>query len=173
MPIADWTKRDDWEVLYLAGQRMAGLAVVDVKLGSGLDVKKPKGGSKATIRDEGTPPSTLRITIKLNPTELETFQRQIPLLRPRSIGGARDPLEIGHPQARIWGIHVVTIGEIDAPQPETGELYIVTFDATEWAPGPKKVKASKKKPEDDSGWDVQKLINDNRPSRTGAAQKNF
>src|SRR5690606_39927556 len=53
-------------------------------LPSGLDIQKPKGGKKATIRDEGAPPAQLDIEVELLPEELQEFESHIPLLRPRS-----------------------------------------------------------------------------------------
>ena len=174
MPIPNWTKKNDWDALFIGGKRLPGIATVDVALGSGLDVKKPKGGGKATIRDEGTPPTELDVSLVMTHAELEQFEPMIPMLRPRAINGARGPLEIAHPQARMWGVNVVTCGPISAPHPETGDLYRLKFKLTEWVPTPKKMKTPPPtKPEDDGGWDVQKLINENRPSRTGAAQNNF
>jgi len=172
--IPNWTRTEDWDALYLGGKRIPGIASVDMSLGSGLDVKKPKGGAKATIRDEGTPPTELSVTVRMTHEELERFESVIPMLRPRAVNGSRPPLEIAHPQARLWGVNVVTCGPIEAPHPETGDLYVTTFKLTEWVPAPKKMKASApKKPEDDGGWDVDPLVAANRPSRTGDAEANF
>lgn len=177
MPTPDWVTNESWEVLYLGGERLFGVARVDIKLPSGLDIQKPKGGRRATIKDEGTPPAVLDISIELLPIELALFELQIGLLRPRSKNGARDPIEIGHPNARLWGINVVTIGEIDSPQPRAGGTYVCSFTAHEWAPAPTKVKKSKKKPKDKAKeieeWNVQKLIEEQRPARSTAASDNF
>ena len=175
MGVPNWNRVEDWDVLFLGGKRVPGIAYVNVKLGSGLDIKKPKGGKKATITDEGAPPSELDVTIKLEPEEMTDFQSFIPKLRPRAKSGAREPLEIGHPQAALWGINVVTVGDIDAPQPESGGFYSVSFKATEWAPAPVKVKPKPKpKPDDAGDWNVQPLIDELRPGgQSGAVQSNF
>lgn len=177
MGVPNPNRTEDWDVLFLGGQRVPGVAYVDVKLGSGLDVQKPKGGKKATIRDEGAPPAELDITIKLDPSkdEITKFQAFIPKLRPRSKSGAREPLEIGHPQAALWGINVVTVGDIDAPHPESGGFYMPRFRATEWAPAPVVVKPKPKpKPDDSEDWNVQPLIDELRPGgQSGAVQSNF
>lgn len=175
MPTPNWWRTEDWDALYLGGKRMPGIARVNVSLPSGLDVQKPKGGKKATIKDEGAPPAELDIELELTPEQVTEFEAHIPLLRPRSKAGARDPLEIGHPNARLWGINVVTIGEIGAPHPKTGHTYSVSFRAHEWAPAPTKTKKPAEKPKGDEAgdWDVQRLIDENRPGRIGGAAANF
>jgi hypothetical protein len=184
MPVSDWNQSEDWDVLRLGGQVVPGIARVDVDLGSGLDVKKPKGGSGATIHDQGTPPATLKITVELHhegmgqQNEVEEFQSKIiPLLRPRSRNGARDPLEIQHPQAALWGVHVVTIGDISSPMPGRGGTYIVSFTAIEWAPAPVKTKQAKKNPTGDAGHGKSaRVLNDeleSRPSNPDVCADNF
>lgn len=146
MPVPDWSRVEDWDVLRLGGQVMPGVAQVTVDLGSGLDVKKPKGARRATIRDEGAPPATLRVEIELLHGEMAAFESVKKLLRPRSVDGAREPLEISHPQAQLWGINVVTVGEVSAPMPSRGGTYLVSFTCVEWAPAPTRVKKAKKSP---------------------------
>jgi hypothetical protein len=152
MPLPDWTKSEDWDVLYLAGVRIAGVARVTFSGESGLDIQKPKGGRRATMKDDGDPPGKLEVELQLLPEDMEAFEQQIPLLRPTSKNGARDPLEIGHPEARLWGIHVVTIGPINSSHPESGGVKIVTFTAYEWAPAPAPVKKAATKPSSAGDW---------------------
>lgn len=175
MPAPDWWRSEDWDALYLGGKKFPGVARVNVALPSGLDIQKPKGGKRATIRDEGAPPAELDIEVELLPKELVEFEALIPLLRPRSKNGARDPLEIGHPQARLWGINVVTIGEVGAPHPQRGGTYKVNITAHEWAPAPTAVKKPQSKPRDadPENWNVQALIDEIRPGRSGGAANNL
>lgn len=175
MPAPDWWRTEDWDALYLGGKRIPGVARVNISLPSGLDIQKPKGGKKATIRDEGAPPAQLDIEVELLPEELQEFESHIPLLRPRSKNGARDPLEIGHPNARLWGINVITVGEVSAAHPTTGGTYTVHIQAHEWAPAPTPVKKPQNKPRDGDpeNWNVQALIDEIRPARSGGAQANF
>lgn len=175
MPVSNWNQSEDWDVLRLGGQVMPGVARVDVELGSGLDVKKPKGGRGARIKDQGAPPTELRITIELQHEEMDRFIAIRKLLRPRNVDGARDPMEIQHPQAALWGIHVVTIGAITAPMPGRGGTYVVTFTAIEWAPAPKKTKKAKTSPTGNAGKTAQQLIDENssRPSNPAVVADNF
>jgi hypothetical protein len=144
----DWTSTDAWETLYLGGKRIVGVATVDVKLGGNLDIQKPKGGKKARIRDNGDPPAEVDITIELLSTEVKEFESQIDIIRPRAYDRAHDPIEIGHPNARLWDINVVTIGQISSPQPGPGGALKIKITAHEWHPEPKEVKKAKEKPED-------------------------
>jgi hypothetical protein len=146
MTIPSWTTTADWDTVYIGGKALPGVAKLDVKLGSGLDVQKPKGAKKATIKDEGTPPTELTLTLTFNPDALADVEAAVNTLRPKSVNGARSPQEIAHPLARLWGVNVVTIGPIDSPSPEAGGAMVITVDLVEWSPAPKKVKKPDKKP---------------------------
>lgn len=148
MAIPDWTREPDWDQLYLGGMRVPGVARVQVKLPSGLDIQKPKGGKRATIRDDGDPPAQLDIEIELQPHEMAEFEGLIPFFRARSKNG-RAPLEIAHPNAALWGIGVITIGEIDSPMPRSGGTKLISMKAHEWAPAPVAVKKAPDKPKVD------------------------
>lgn len=147
MAVPDWYTDESWDTLFLGGVQVPGVVKVNVKLGSGLDIQKPKGWKKATIKDDGAPPIELSIRVEMNAGELINFQEDIiPLIRTRSKKGARDPLEIEHPQAQLWGVDVVTIGDIDAPTPEEGGSYILTMQAIEWYPAPVEPKKPSENP---------------------------
>jgi hypothetical protein len=172
MPIADWRSQEAWDYALIGGKAIAGIVRVDVELPSGLDVQKPKGGKKATIADEGTPPAELTIECEfVSPIQLENFQANImPLIRPPAKAGARDPLEFIHPNAQLWGINVITVGNISSPTPRAGGSMVITISAVEWAPAPTPAKKPAKKPATgdpaSEGWDnVDELINDLRPSQ--------
>lgn len=176
MSIPDWMTSEDWDVLYLAGKRMPGVAHVSASMASGIDTKKPRGGKKARQRDIGAPPAKLKCELELTSDELDAFERDcVPLLRPRNVFAPRDPIDISHPQARLWGINVVICGEIDSPHPNSGGTMTVSFTVEEWAPDATDVKKGADKPKDDgaSDWDVQKLIDALRPAKSGAAERNF
>lgn len=184
MATSSWVATEDWEVLILGEKRMPGVARVEVTIASGLDVQKPKGAKRAKIRDTGTPPASLSIELEFNADELAQLEDAIGLLRPRSASGPRQPLAITHPQARLWGIAVVVVGSIGAPQPRAGGSYVLRFDATEWAPEPKKVKKADAKPHGDfdavtgrprrgSAWDATSRADELRPGAAGAAQSNL
>lgn len=142
MTVPNWRTEGDWDTLRLGNEVMPGVANVQVEFPSGLDIKKPKGARGATIKDQGAPPAELRITLELQHEDMERFESVLRVLRPRAVAGARNPLEITHPQAALWGIAAVTVGPISSPMPQQGGTYIVAFTAYEWAPAPKKVKKS-------------------------------
>ncbi len=176
MAVPDWISSSDWDDLYLAGAKMPGVARVSISLPTGVDVKKPKGGRRAKLRDCGAPPCKIRIQLELMPDELPEFEAEVvPLLRPRAADGLSDPVEIAHPNARLWGVHVIVVEEVDAPHPDAGDSLKVSFNAREWAPQPTKVGKGTDKPKDDGSddWNVQPLIDRLRPKRAGAAAANF
>jgi hypothetical protein len=170
-----WLTSDDWNVLLLGDARMPGVASVEVEMPSGVDVKKPKGGRRARVRDTGSPPAKLRIELTLMPEDMAQFQRYLPILRPRGANGVMDPISIGHPNARMWGINNVLVDEISSPMPTTGGYLRIKIKAVEWVPAPKAVKKPKEQPDED--WDKQTrdgidALNE-RPSQSGAAEQNF
>lgn len=173
MSLPDWNVEDAWDVLYLGGTWIPGVARVHVTLPSGLDVQKPQGGKGASIADDGAPPATLTIEIEFVDNEtLNDFARVVPLLRPVAKGKARDPLEITHPNAQLWGIDVVTIADISSPSPSPGGSMIITINAVQWFPAPTPAKKPAKKPksgssgEQNQDWsNVDALIDDLKPSK--------
>ena len=156
MPLPDWTRQQDYNVLYLGGVFVpCAVARVEVKLPSGLDIKKGKGKKKATITDDGDPPAEVDIEVDLLPQHLSEFaQKIIPLLRPQAKGAGRPPLEIAHPNTRLWGINVITPGEISSPMPASGGVWTISIKSHEWAPAPQQVKNKKdEKPKtDEEEW---------------------
>jgi hypothetical protein len=157
MPIADWTTSPDWDTLYVGGKPIECAVVrVTVKLPSGLDIKKGKGKKKATITDDGDPPAEVDIEIELLPKHLPKFVQEIvPILRPQAKGASRPPLEIGHPNTRLWNINVITPGEISSPMPTSGGTWVISIKAHEWCPAPSTVKkksANEKPKTEDEQW---------------------
>jgi hypothetical protein len=175
MLVPDWTKDESWEILYLSGKRMPGVARVEIQLPSGLEVHKPRGGKKARIKDIGVPPAEIDIELELLPAEMPALQRVIDLLRPRAASGACKPLEIAHPNAAMWGINIIKIRDIGSPQPGPGGSFTLKLSAYEHVDAPKAVKKPAEKPQSDdpSEWNVGPLIDELRPSRQGAPQANF
>jgi hypothetical protein len=98
---------------------------------------------------------------------MDAFETQvIPLLRPKGKAEARPPLEIGHPNTRLWGVNVITPGEIDSDMPESGGVYTCKFEAHEWCPSPPTVKKAKDKPKDASDeWAPYKNTAENLKNR--------
>lgn len=176
MPVKDWTRTDAWETLYLAGKRMPGVARVDITLPSGLEVQKARGKKKARIRDAGVPSADVSIELELLPEEMADLERVVNTLRPRSTGGPHQALEIGHPNAAMWGVNLVKIKSIGSPTPSPGGSFTLKISAIEHTDTPTKVKKPKTtKPADggDEAWNVDPLIDGLRPGNTNAAALNF
>lgn len=176
MPLPNWTSTADWDTLYLAGQALAGIARVDVDLESGLDVQKPKGSQKAAIKDEGAPPAKIKVELEFTFPQLEQFEKQVGLLRPRAVNGSRAPIEAAHPLLKLWGINVVTIGSITSPSPRAGGSFTVQIDMVEWVASPKKIKKPEAKPDD--GGDkffanTDQIMAENAAARNERTQNNL
>ena len=178
--IPDWTNSEDWDYLYLAGRRVPGIVTVTATAHSGITTAQPKGSKKASQKDKGAPPVKLQVETELQPDEIDEFEQEIvPLLRPRNLFAPREPLEIAHPEARIWGVNVVIAGEINSQHPQSGGTKKIAFSLEEYADPSKLNKASKKpKSGDDTHgsnaeWNVQPLIDTLRPGNSGAAAANF
>lgn len=173
MPLPDWVKTEDWDALRLGGKRVPGIAKVKAKLGCGLDIKKPKGGKKGTIKDDGDPLAELEVELDMSHQDVVEFAALVPIIRPVAKGGARDPLQIEHPEAALWGIFNVTVGDIDSDHPESGGRKKITLKLIEWAAAPVTVKSSAKQPDDAAdrgawgalvGDSVDRFINSIRPA---------
>lgn len=176
MPVADWVATEDWEVVFLGGKRMPGVANVEISMPSGLDVQKARGKKKARVRDGGSPPAEVNITLELLPADMPDLERVVDLLRPRSPKGAKLTLEITHPNARLWGVNLVKIKSIGSPTPSAGGSFQLKIAALEHSDTPTKVKKPKTtKPhnEDDESWNVDPLIDALRPGQAGGAAANF
>lgn len=174
MPVPNWLRTADWETLYLSGKRVPGVARVEVSYDSGIDIQKPRKAKKAKVRDTGTPPANISVTISLLAEEMEELDSIISLLRPKSAFASRSPLTITHPNCALWGINQVLVGNVRSPQPGAGGSYELEFSAVEYVDEPKKLKKKAKAPtEDPSEWDVDPLIDALRPARGGAVGQNF
>lgn len=134
-----------WDKVFLGGDIVPGVAKVSVRKKSGLDIQKPKGGKRASIVDNGDPLAKVTIRLEMFADEYKEFRDFIlPIIAPKNKSGGREPLEIGHPHAQMYGINTVAIEDIDAPAPESGSTVKVTITAVEWAPAPAKVKTTGK-----------------------------
>lgn len=148
MGLPDWVKTEDWDILRLGGMRIPGIAKVKAKIGSGLDHKKPKGGKKATTKDDGDPLVEFDVDLDMSHEDVVAFADMVGVLRPVTKSGARSPLKFEHPQAYLWSVFNVSVADIDADHPESGGRMKISLKLVEWAPAPTAVAASTKKPED-------------------------
>jgi hypothetical protein len=144
-----------WDVCFLGGIELPGMARVTVKINSDLDTKKPKGAKQASIADKGDKPSRIVIELTLEEdNDLKLLEAQLPNLRPRSQGAGRAPLEIVHPNPNFWGITAVTVDDIDAGHPDPVDGWKIEISCLEWAPEPVKVKGGKGKQKPKGDTDI-------------------
>ena len=141
----------EWDKVWFAGNECPGIARVNASLPNGLDVQKPKGGKRATIKDNGDPPIRLDVTLELLPDELpDLVQTVLPSLRPVGKDGGRAPVSFWHPMATALNVANVIVSDVQLKHPKSGGTMTVTIKCMEWVPAPAKVKA-KTTPEDGSG----------------------
>lgn len=137
---------DSWSLVGLGGKYL-WVATVDVEIDSGLDVQKPKGAAGATIKDNGDPPKKVKIRLQMaSRPELDAFAAARSILLARKKGGARDPIEIEHPNTAFWGITSIVVDKIRSPSPDPVNGWEVSLDCLEWKPAPAPVKVQAKKP---------------------------
>ena len=123
-----------WDYVKLAGDVCPGVATVEIQAPDGLDRKKAKGKKKATITDNGDNPLEIDIELILLPGDLDYFREvTLPMLRPRSKTGAREPVSIEHPMAELCGVRNIIVGTIKIHHPSGGKMK-VTIKAYEWVP---------------------------------------
>jgi hypothetical protein len=140
---------------------------------SGVDVKKPKGGRRATVRDTGAPPAKLDIELTLLPEDMPAFERYLPLLRPRGPNAVMDPITIDHPNARLWGINIILVDSVSSPMPTTGGWLRIRIKAIEWVPAPKPVKKPKAAPKPHQPIDPLIDALNELPMSQNAYEENF
>lgn len=138
-------EQESWDVVVLGGTVCPGVATVSAQAPSGLDHQKPKGQKKTFTVDNGDPPVRLKVKVELLPDEFIQFRDNVlPILRPRSKRGGRDPLSIGHPMAEFFGVENVTVDDIDVAEPRSGGTCTVTLQCFEWTAAPAPVKTKGK-----------------------------
>lgn len=140
--IPHWNDQDEqavretqgsWDVCYLGGSDLPGIARVDVEYPCGIDRQKPRGKRAAKLRDVGDEPMRIKIRLQITTrNELVALGDTITLLNPRAKGSSRNPLEIIHPNANAWGITVVVLGNIKSSQPTAKDGWIIEIEAFEW-----------------------------------------
>lgn len=168
-----------WDTLRLAGRVVqCKNPDVHVTLPSGVDPQKPKGGKKSKNKDQGDPPAKVKIKLQLaDDAQRNAFLALVPFLRPHSKTGARNPIEIIHPNTAFWGIRYVTIGDIDSPMPSAVTGWTVEIEAFEWSTKPIAVKQpNDKKPKGASdGWApfVDDKVRQEAPAHTDAPMTNL
>jgi len=107
-----------------------------------LDLKKPKGSDKARLTDEGYQNAKLKAELSLwEQAHWDSLQELLPIIHPRRKGGDRQPLQIIHPAANLYGIDNVYVTSLPIISLDR-RTQIGTFaiELIEWVPAPKPVK---------------------------------
>jgi hypothetical protein len=130
-----------WDTLRLGGNTFPGAVNVDGEVSRDVEVKKSKGQDGATIKDNGYVPAPVDIALRLWTQEHWTsFQRLLPTIHPRSQGGTRTPVSIGHPAPNLFGIKDIYVKKIGFPKLGDDKVFTIIITAMEWLPKPKPVK---------------------------------
>lgn len=178
MTIPDFSAEGELE---LGGLQVLGDISVHVRARSDLDIQKGEKSSGATIKDKGSPPKEVTIVIRMwEQEQIDHFDRNVlPLLQPKAINGARDPLAIKHPKAARHGISAIIVGDIDDPPSDPVIGQVITVSAVQWFPAPRPAKQPGSTPKDKAGPNSPQALDDGiagsgwRPSQTDAAVENL
>jgi len=129
-----------WDYAMIGGEWLPGLCVVKTNTKRDVQLKKAKDRSGQSLEDQGNLNATGTITMRIwTDPQWQEWLRIFPIIQPRREGGAKDPLEIIHPEPNGKGVKAIFIDEIPGyPPPEKGILTI-TMRFVEWKPKPKPV----------------------------------
>lgn len=131
-----------WDKVRLGDTTLPGVCSVGGSAKRDVEVKKSKGSDGASIKDNGYEPAKLTIEWRIYTADqwLEA-QAFLPQIHPRTKGGDRRPVAIGHPAPNFLGVDTIYVEEITFPE-VTGEKEIsIRISAIEWSEEPKKPKA--------------------------------
>jgi hypothetical protein len=130
-----------WDKVRLGDTTLPGVCSVGGAVKRDIEVKKSKGSDGATLKDNGYAPASLSITWRIYTAEQWlAAQAFIPTIHPRTKGGERRPVAIGHPAPNLLGVKTIYVKEIGFPE-VTGEKEIsIPISAIEWDEEPKKPK---------------------------------
>lgn len=131
----------EWDVVYLGGEILPGIASVNVTTAGDIDERKSAGVRLSTPIDKGEKCAKVSISLVVMPSMYDRLRQVIaPILRPQTKTGARDPMAIQHPLCELWGIGVVLVESVTTPQPTSGGTMTVQVQCVEWTPAPKEAK---------------------------------
>lgn len=132
--------RNAWDVVYLGGMMLPGLAeVMDGACERKLDIKNAKGMDGATITPNGYEPAKIVVKLTLVPAEWVHFQQVLPLIQPKLGKATSPPMLLEHPATSGYGIDKVLVQKVGLPRKAnvTGTKE-VTIHLVQWLPQPKK-----------------------------------
>lgn len=130
-----------WDKVRLGDTTLPGVCSVGGSVKRDVEVKKSKGSDGATIKDNGYTPAPVAVEWRIYTAEQWlAAQEFIPTIHPRTKGGDRRAVAIGHPAPNLLGVDTIYVKEITFPE-VTGEKEIsIRITAVEWSEEPKKPK---------------------------------
>jgi hypothetical protein len=159
MPIRNWGNdaedddRGTWDVVFLGGQQMPGVATVRLKLPTGIHKRKARGKRGAGLKDEGAEPREVLIELTLDTaSDRELADQARDFIIGQTFAAAQDPLSIEHESANYFGINTVILGNVDIDAPDPVDGWKWSIQAFEWIAEENMatVKDQKKRPTDDT-----------------------
>lgn len=106
-----------WDMVYLNGELLPGVAYPEVNKGHKLQIKEAAGTSGGTITDQGFHPAEVDITWMIwTPLQWEAAQKILPKLEPPPAANYKMPaFSINHPATLVRGIMSIEIEKIMGP----------------------------------------------------------
>lgn len=133
-----WRSPDSvWDVLYLNNQRLPGICELDITKSRSIQINKSKKENGTTLADNGYEGAKITGTLRIwTDEQLDELIRILPQFDPRNSAGVSNPIAINHPQATLAGVSKIYAPSWKFPKPN--DELIVSFEAVEWFPAPKK-----------------------------------
>jgi hypothetical protein len=131
--------RWNWEVIYLAGQRVPGLVDVEFRRAHRIDRRAANGADGEAITSLGYKAADIIVKVRMwTPQQLADFQAiTIPAVQPRpgKVNARPVSVSVDYPSLAMWGIFKLFVVEVAGPKrSSTPQLWEVTLTATEISP---------------------------------------
>ena len=134
---------DYWDLCILGGEVLPGIAIVETDVQRKIDIKPIKGQDGGSLTDEGYKNAPVTITLQIwKEWQWNEWQRIQQNFHPRTKGGARDPLEIVHPEPNSKGVSQVYVQQLPPIRISKG-VGTITLKCIEWFAKPKPKKTGK------------------------------
>lgn len=135
MGVPFWDKNPTaWNQIVLGGRVIPGLAKVEGSFGRKLEAKFPPKSSGVILRDQGTEPAKIKITLRIwLESQLKEMPRILNQLNPRK-GSTPTALDVVYPSLQLAGITSMYIEDITLlTQAEPG-IYETVLTGLEFLP---------------------------------------
>ncbi len=147
MSVPFWRRPDaEWDFLYFDDFLLPGIATLEISKSRAVQIDKSKSENGNTLTDNGYEGAQIKGALKIcgpdDDVEAQLLELELALRRfdPASSNGVARPIVLSHPQATLHNVRNIYALKWGSKTP-TGDDFIVTFEAVEWFPAPKPVKA--------------------------------